>query len=450
MAERERKEITKADVNAALAWVGKREIEIADTRVPGLSIRVRRESAVWSLRGRLGPKQTTWRIADVASMTAPSKARERATEARSLLARGVDPADWLREQEHGGAVERTFDPEKDGWTWEEAREKFLAFIKKHRAEATHRDYKYTLHGADLKSWDGKLVRSIGKNDVKKLQDAIAARGKTVQATHTLRIVKVMFGWVAERGGSGIDESPAATVKPLESGKAESGRVPTPAEIGALPWLLDAAALAPAARIAAILTLLTAQRRETIASARRCDFGAVAADDPLGGGVWTIPPAHVKSKRGHVVPLPPLTWAIVQAALALGPARSEWLFPQLRLRRAGDEGGGHMSSKAINDALHDAGSPIRPHDCRRAFATHGEAELGFLRSDMRAILDHAEGRSGDVTATHYALHDGRHFKWRVMSAWESWVLERMADRAPQGATWPGFLPRIESLAVCKET
>ncbi len=440
--EQERKQrrtvsITRREVAAAISAAGKEgtePYELGDEKCPGLSIRVRARSATWALRGRLGQKQTTWTIAPVQPGDDPAEIRDRAGEARRMLKRGIDPAEWLKEQALGGGVVRHFDPERDGWTWEQARERFLDFVKAERAKATYADYQRTLRGPDVK-WSGDmLVKDISKGHVQRLQDDIYARGARTQATHTLRIVKACLSWVAQRGGSGLEESPATTVKPLVLGKDTSEKhVPTPEAVGDLPWLLDVARVNPVSRLAAMLVLLTAQRRETIVSALKAGF-----EETADGAIWTIAPAHMKSKRQHVIPLPPLAWGIVKQAMAVGRSDSPWLFPQLRLRRAGDTGDGHMSGKELGEAMGVAGSPIRPHVCRRAFATHGERLLGFGKSDTKAILDHAEGLSGDVTAMHYALHDGTHFKWRLMKQWETWVLEQISARKPAQETLPKFL------------
>lgn len=436
--------ITKKDVQSALSAVySQQTYELADGSETGLSLRVRARSAAWWLRGRLGPKQTYWRIADLRPDDDPKEIRRRAAEAKLMLARGVDPKDWLGEQERGGPVERHFDEARDGWTWQVARDKYLDHIKASRAPATHADYRRTLCSGDFEPWvrADRLVKAITKQDVQSLQTSIYERGAVAQAGHVVRILKACLAWVADTGKSGMDTSPATTVRPIAKTKQQraedeaEARVPTPAEVGALPWKLDAARTNAAARLAAMLALLTVQRRETIVTARRRDFEPVE-----DGAVWQIPAAHIKSKRGHVLPLPPLTWRVVRAAMTLGNSSDEWLFPQLRLRRAGDAGTGHMASKELNDAMTAAGSPIRPHACRRAFGTHGEALLGNKRSDTKAILDHAEGQSGDVTAQRYALHDGRHFKWGIMRRWESWVLEQMAAQRPDGTTddLPSFL------------
>jgi hypothetical protein len=73
-----------------------------------------------------------------------------------------------------------------------------------------------------------------------------------------------------------------------------------------------------------------------------------------------------------------------------------------------------------------GIKTSPHDIRRAFATHGEKELGMLRSETRAILDHGAGET-DVTGRHYALHDGTHKTWDIMNKWVG-ALEPLIEHA----------------------
>ncbi len=431
--------ITRRDITTALSAITKKEIgpyEIGDDKCSGLSLRVRARSASWSLRDRLGGKQSTWTVAPVRPDDDPNEMRERTHQAKALLRRGIDPREWLQEKALGGQIERHFDEQRDGWTWAEARERFLTYVQAERRKATYDDYRKTLCGRDLVSWEDRLVKSITRRDIAALQDSIYARGAKVQATHTLRVVKVFMNWLSQRGDSGFEESPANSVKPISVKKSPNSlHVPGLVEIGSMPWLLDTAAVSPAARLAVMLTVLTAQRRETIVSATKDQF-----EEMQNAALWNIPSAHMKSDRKHTLPLPSLTWSIVKKAMALGRADSPWLFPQLRLRRKGDAGNAHMSAKTINDALAEIGVPMRPHDARRAFGTHGEALLGFKRSDSKAILDHAEGLAGDVTAEHYALHDGTHFKWPLMRTWEAFVVEQIEAQRPEGhpEALPGFL------------
>lgn len=418
------KRLTKADVKEAIASVGKAERTWSDTQSKGLSLRVRKASATWVLRARLGPRQSTWRVADARQAGDPDIVRQHVAEAWSLIARGIDPGDRLRELEHGGPVERTFDAKKDGWTWEQARDAYLLHVEADKSAATYRDYRVTLRSADLQVLCGLLAKQVTPERAKAIQDSIYSRGKTAQARHTTAVLKTCLAWVADRAGSGLSESPVASVRVMSARLAppEDGRVPTAAEIGELPWRLEAAPISLQSRLAGLLILFTAQRIATVLSARKEDFEPAEGGR---GGIWTIPRVRMKAKRGHVIPIPPATWDIVRQAAALSKTPQGWLFPQARPRRAGGAVNGHISYNPVARPL----DPLDPHDLRRAFATHGQVRLGMRPSDTKAILDHAEGRGGDVTAARYALHDGQHFKWRLMQDWEAWVLAQIRASRP---------------------
>lgn len=422
--------------------VGKRQIEIGDTEVPGLSIRVRKTSATWCLRGRLGPRQSVWTIGPVGGPNGIplTEARKWSAKAKEMLKNGADPTTWLQEQVTGEPITRTFDPAKDGMTWEEGREAFLEWIKRERRPATHDDYRKTLRGQDCKRFAGRLLKAITDDDIRVMRDDIDKRAPA-QAQHTLRVLKSCLSWLADAGGSGIKASPAAAVRPRpraadEDDEDHLGRVPTEAEVGALAWHL-AQATNPSGRLAGALLMLTSQRVRTVINARPQDFQA-ASD----GGLWTIPRPFMKSRRGkrgrpHVVPLPPVAWHVVQQAIALAPGGAKWLFPQTRLRRATDAGDGCISRKLVADAMRADGGTVAPHDIRRAFGTYGESLIGWSTPETKMVLDHAEGRTGDVTRESYSLHDGTHVTWSIMRKWQAWVLERVAEQAPAGS--PGACP-----------
>lgn len=443
--------ITKHDLARALGLIGREVADMYDGSCDGLLLRVSKASATWYVRGRLGKTQKMWRVKAAARSDDPKEIREKATEARLLAARGIDPAQMLTEYALGGKVERTFDEEKDGWVWEQAREEYLSFIKSNRRKATYQDYRATLNKSDLDVWNGKILKNITKRDVKSVQDAIYDRGAARMATHTLTILKGFFSWCADRGASGIEDSPAVNVRALAITTETPGdegveRVPSHESLGRLPWQLDATRLQQSVRLGAMLVLLTCQRRATIVSARKQDFKEI----PGHGALWNIPSAYMKAgarkpkgadgqRRRHVVPLPPFTWSLVRQAMAMTPPGEEWLFPQVRLRRAGDIGGGHLSEKEIGDGMKDAKSPIRPHAMRRAFGTYGGELLGFTNDEIKTILDHEEGRSGDVTDMHYSLGDGTHFKWPMMKKWEDFILNLMAEHKPEGkGELPSFI------------
>ena len=434
---------TKQDIRSALTSIhldNHRVYDIPDEGTVGLILRIRKRSVVWAVQGRLGRrgKKSTWRIAAPTRDDDVDDIRRRARRAKLMLENGEDPATWLRDLEHGGPVVRHFDEDLDGWTWGKARNVYLDYVATERAPATHADYRKTLNSSYVKAWEKRLVTSITDDDVSALQTAIAERGFRRQATHTLAIVKACLNYIAKhQPKSRLRTSPARDVEPLPVSRyrravaAGNKYVPSPADLGALPWQLSDVRVTGAARLAVLMVLLTAQRRETVVTARLEHF-----EEAAEGALWKIPPVYTKSKReeGHVVPLPPLSWSVVRAAMALSGASGKgWLFPQLRLRRAADSGEGHMAARLLNRVMEEVGSQMRPHVVRRAFATHGQARLGITPAETKAILDHAEGLSGDVTAAYYTFHDGTHFKWGVMRKWEGWLKDLIRSHRPVGVT-----------------
>jgi integrase len=426
--------------------VGFCEYTLGDALCPGLGIRVRRETAVWTLKARIGPKQSTWRVADCRELRDTHTARHRAREAIKLVKRGIDPREWLQEQELGGPVARHFDRRRDGMAWEEARDTFLTHIEESRQPATYADYRRTLHSGDFNGLTSRLLKEIAIRDIREIQESIAARGAYTQAHHTLRIIKSAFSWLAQKSDSGIESSVARDIKPIDVGRkallaprrGRKGIVPSPDQLGTLAWTLAASEGASGAKLAAALVMFTAQRILTVSSARKAHFHALET----GGGLWIIPGASMKSGREHVVPLGATAWHLAQSAISLSPEGSSWLFPQTKLRRIGDAGGGYLSYKAVRAVMGDA---VAPHDVRRGFATHGDDFLGISGADSKLILDHSEGAGGDVTRRHYNLSRKEEAKWLLAEKWEGWLLAqiRAADPKKRGRV-PVFLnPKRES-------
>ena len=363
-----------------------------DDWCPGLYVRVARQGAVWYLRGRLGKgrgKPTRhFRVAPLRRDDDPDVIRDRVAEAKKIMGQGLSPADYLHEAEVGGPVVRHFDAKRDGWTWIEARDEFLAAHKYPvLAKATHDGYRRTLHSErrqDFRAWEKKLVKEITKADVQALQRRITDSGRRAQAGLVTRTLGAMFAWVVKQGASGLTENPMIGVDPLNKSKTEKAlyreariaALPTLKDVGEMAWLLDSPKCNSAARLAAMLCLLTSLRRETIIAAEKREFHPT-----LDGGLWRIPAPHMKSKRPFVMVLPPLAWRVVQYAMRIS-GDSPLLWPQQRLRRAGDAGDKHMSAKVINETLGNAGTPIRPHACRAVMTTYGEQHLGFAKSRFK--------------------------------------------------------------------
>ena len=186
------------------------------------------------------------------------------------------------------------------------------------------------------------------------------------------------------------------------------------------------------RLAALLLVYSAQRREYVASAQRADF-RVVDDTP----VWTIPPAHrntaeMSECRGvpsgsHVVLLPLAAWEIVQLAMAEA-GDSEWLFPGVRPRRAGATVT-HLNADNLTHLFREIpGRLATPHDIRRAFATTFADEREIDEEDVKRVLNHSEGsKSGDVTRRHYLFVRAIAKKMPTIEKWCVWA-DKQADES----------------------
>jgi integrase len=99
----------------------------------------------------------------------------------------------------------------------------------------------------------------------------------------------------------------------------------------------------------------------------------------------------------------------------------------------------MAAAAPGRLMLDAAVGFSPHDVRRAFAAWAEDVAGFDDLEVKAVLDHSEGKAGDVTDRHYARSRRLHLKRPLLAAWTENVLEQVRRRRPEG--------RSEDLPAC---
>ena len=78
---------------------------------------------------------------------------------------------------------------------------------------------------------------------------------------------------------------------------------------------------------------------------------------MEGGVWTIPPERMKSRREHRVPLSGRAREILAEAKAHAP-RSELVFPSAR--------GLQLQALAFSDLFRELGIAAVPHGFRSSF------------------------------------------------------------------------------------
>src|SRR5690606_24285615 len=155
MPKIEKTHITLTTVNRALRAASEgKAFEIRDAQVSRLSIRVRARKATWTLRLRIGERQTTRVIADLNQIRDPERIRSLAIRGKELGAKGEDPAPLFEAARLEGSGElRAAEAERakragETWTWEELRDAYLDDIRKRRSPDTYRSYKSALNLSD--------------------------------------------------------------------------------------------------------------------------------------------------------------------------------------------------------------------------------------------------------------------------------------------------------------
>jgi integrase len=450
--------ITTSTIQKAIgdARPGGRRYDIVDARSRGLSLRVSPTGVQWSLRYQINGADRRLALGTVDQWSI-TEARELAAKAQAMLRDRIGLPDeaWLDRHRRatGKLTEATLQVvmparprEVFAWTYAEGRAAYIVDRTRALREVTVEDYRRKLEAAELVGRFEKVpLPQITRQTVAEALAEIHRSGRETHAANVQRAVTAFWSWLERDENLARSMVMAGTMtglrapdRTVDEDDDYEGYVPPLAEVARTIAICRSGAVQPTLAASIELVCWTVQRRRTVAEARPHEF------QPVGNcneGLWIIPPKSLKKRlrngrkrRPHVIPLPAPVWTKILAHLATLPRDAEWMFPQVRARRAGDELG-HIDVNSISHTVQFMpGIAATPHDMRRAFATHGEVRLGLLRSDTQSILDHAGGTAavtsavagqGDVTGVHYALHDGTHRSWPIMRSWVDAVEQLIA-------------------------
>ena len=340
------------------------------------------------------------------------------------------------------------------WTLAQAREAYLAEVKRVRRWDTWNDYRKMTSVPELTFLDGERVCRITRQMLAEIVTDIHRSGRERHAEHLASVLRPMWTFLqrdAVRRESGVVEDMRQLRAPERSkgvrvranGKEPGGYTASPMEVGFLLAACECEAFDFDVSLALTLMLITGQRRRPIASALIEDF--VPWVETEAWGIWSMAPAHRKTadRRGdksrHAIPLPPYIWSTVQEQMAVAHAAgSPYLFPQRRPGRANEAGDGYLSPSVMNHRLQDLGIHASPHDYRRAMTNTLQAVFRFSRPDVKLLTDHNEGIGrGDTLELHYTDDDRLDLKRPAMQAWFDWCYAREVEAAER-------LPPVEEL------
>lgn len=129
-------------------------------------------------------------------------------------------------------------------------------------------------------------------------------------------------------------------------------------IGDFLRAVDASGMTAHTRIAMLLTVMTASRKDEIISARWSELHMEA-------GQFIIPKERMKKKRDHIIPLSTQAIALLRDLRDMVPVTREHLFPN---RRDANRPMANRSLNAVMERL-GFGDEGTPHGFRAAFSTH---------------------------------------------------------------------------------
>ncbi|WP_367160157.1 integrase arm-type DNA-binding domain-containing protein [Kozakia baliensis] len=341
-------------------------------------------------------------------------ARQRASEARILLAESIDPLDRKREAEQARKLERassiTFEQVARGFIEEQA-----PGWKDKKAEPI---WRRSLEQHIFPVFGGKPVNRVETDDVLAALRPIWETKTETASRLRSRIERILgyakaHGWRegenAARWRGHLDAilPPAAKVAKVTHHAAVDRK-----DIGKVM-----ASLATSDGLAA-----KAVRFTCLTAARSGEVRAATWDEiDLQAKVWTIPPSRMKAGREHRVPLTDGALAILEAVKPLRDAEhGDLVFP-------GQKAGKALSDVALSKALHSAASTkeVTIHGLRSTFRDWAAEETHYPREVAEMALAHA---IGDKVEAAYRRGDLFEKRREMMEEWASMISQSHALRS----------------------
>jgi integrase len=398
-----KKPLTDAVVRSAVPPATGR-LEITDERCPGLQLRVTSAGVrSWSFRFRdPGSGAVTRATIGKYPALSLSYARERATDLRRSVARGVNPVEQKRQSRMDGAG-RTFQALADRYVSEHAR-RF-----KRSASVDERNLRKHV----LPVWGKRRFDQIERRDVIALIEGLITDGKPVLANRVQALVSGVYSFAID--ADLVSANPCARLR--RRGFETAGvRVLSDPELR-LFW--EHIIRRPVSyRVGLVLRfqLLTGVRPGEAAGLRVEELEHLHDSARAG---WTIPAARMKGKREHYVPLSRMAREIVLEGIAL-TSPQPFVFASERVAGPIRSNALPIAMQRFAAALDDEGpgaetwgrDPPSPHDLRRTVATR-LAELGVSGEDVAAVLAHSPA---GVTKAHYDRYGRAREKRRALDLW----------------------------------
>ncbi|WP_439541378.1 tyrosine-type recombinase/integrase [Hyphomicrobium sp.] len=378
-------------------------VQYPDGKLPGFGVRVSSNGLkVFYLTYRIAGQSRRMILGRYPYKTLAA-ARAEAHTAIGQIANGIDPQTTINDKEAPVGRALTFAKTLDQFV--------QLYCSQHNRPSTAAETERVLRSVFLPDWENRDVRTISRQDVLGILDAIVARGAPSAAIHAYAAIRKFFTWCVERDL--IEASPCLHLKPPAK-KQSRERVLSDDEIVTL-WKASLAQGYPFGTIYQLL-LLTGQRRGEVVGMRWAELD-------LKLGVWTIPGARTKNGKAHSVPLTPRVRSILKS---LPRFESEFVFPARGKPKQSYSG--YSKGKRELDAAADL-YDWTLHDLRRTAAT-GMAELGVPPHVVEKILNHSTGTFAGVAGV-YNRFEYRQEMRNALRFWAAHLKKRIKGNRPDG-------------------
>jgi integrase len=268
-------------------------------------------SRLWRLAYRFGGKQKLLALGSYPVISL-AEARERRTDAKKLLAAGVDP----------GAARRLAKLKaKSAETFDVAAAEYLAKLEREGRRASTLSKVRWLLGFASPTLGDRPLDDILPADVLSVLKPVELRGRLESARRMREIVGSVFRLAVAQGKATSDPTVAlrgALARPIHTPRAA---IVDPRGVGALMRAIDGFEGQPTTKAALRLMALLFPRPGELRGANWSEFDLETA-------VWTIPAARTKLRREHKVPLAQQCLAILDD-LQKHSGKGALILPSLR-------------------------------------------------------------------------------------------------------------------------
>jgi len=280
----------------------------------------------WSLAYRFEGKQKRLSIGAYPAISL-IEAREARTDAKGLLAHGIDPS----QQKH---VQTELETNKI--TFRAASEDFLNEKRQAKRSAATMAKLNWLLGFAIESFGETALDKVKPGEIRSLLDSLRGRGRFETAKRLRAVIAEVFALAIENEKTLSNPTPASRARKDAPPVKHRAAITDQKRFGELLRAIDGYSGQPETRIALQLLALTFVRPGEARLAEWCQFD-------LEKAIWTIPQANTKMRREHQAPLARQTLRLLKELQKLS-GHGKLLFPSIRSKDR------PISENSLNAAL----------------------------------------------------------------------------------------------------